>query len=169
MKKVSALWTLIWRLAMENQQNFGVCLQKAEQKDILALFEIGQSIASKTYVPPTKEAWEKELSNPKAAIYLILKNGQAVGFVSCQERENSSAYISELGVSSRFQGQGLGRKAMQLVLGVLRNKKTITLLTHPENFSALRLYSSFGFVVKTRLENFYGDGEPRVLMEKIAR
>jgi ribosomal-protein-alanine N-acetyltransferase len=40
----------------------------------------------------------------------------------------------------------------------------VELVTHPENENAIRLYSFLGFRVERRLENYFGDGEPRAVL-----
>jgi ribosomal protein S18 acetylase RimI-like enzyme len=39
-------------------------------------------------------------------------------------------------------------------------------VTHPENAGALRLYMSLGFKVESRIEDCFGDGEPRLVMAR---
>jgi len=41
--------------------------------------------------------------------------------------------------------------------------KRIELVTHPDN-PALKLYESLGFTVESRKENYWGDGEPRLVL-----
>lgn len=42
------------------------------------------------------------------------------------------------------------------------------LAVHPDNQIALRLYASLGFEIKSRQENYFGDGEPRLLLTSMS-
>lgn len=64
----------------------------------------------------------------------------------------------------KFQGQRLAKLAMAKLLKELENYKIVDLVVHPENITAIKLYELFGFIIKDRKENYYGDGEPRLIM-----
>lgn len=61
---------------------------------------------------------------------------------------------------------GIGRAVLEQILSEFQYVKRIDLVTHPEN-PALGLYQSLGFAVEERKENFYGDGEPRLVLARI--
>jgi [ribosomal protein S18]-alanine N-acetyltransferase len=45
----------------------------------------------------------------------------------------------------------------------------VELAVHPDNDAARSLYGSLGFEPSRREENFFGDGEPRVIMVRTRR
>lgn len=53
---------------------------------------------------------------------------------------------------------------MLFILEKCKGADRVDLVTHPENRSALELYSSLGFKVEARQENYFGDGEPRLVL-----
>ncbi len=55
---------------------------------------------------------------------------------------------------------------MELLFEKLKDYKKLTLCVHPDNH-ARKLYGSFGFKVESRKENYFGDGEPRLIMIKL--
>ena len=55
---------------------------------------------------------------------------------------------------------------MKFILEELSDAKTIELATHPKNEAAIKLYASFGFIVTSQKENYFGDNEPRIIMIK---
>jgi len=114
----------------------------------------------------TEKEWQEELARKDAKIYAIIKGGEIVGDVSYEIKNKNTVYISGLCVDKKFQGQGIGREAIKILLGLeeLKNAKRIELVTHPENKNAIRIYESFGFKKEKQIENFYGDGQPRILM-----
>jgi len=67
-------------------------------------------------------------------------------------------------IHPNFQGQGIGREAVLFRLEKLKGVKRVWLVTHPENFKIINLYQSLGFKIEKRLENYFGDGEPRIIL-----
>jgi ribosomal protein S18 acetylase RimI-like enzyme len=140
-----------------------IILQKAIIEDIPKLLDIENKLVGlKTYVgETTKEEWLEEFDKG-AVIYLILKDGEVVGDASYERKPDGSIYISGLAINPEFQGQGIGREVMSQIMEELRNEKVISIVTHPENTLAIRIYTSLGFVSGRQIENFYGDGQPRI-------
>ncbi|OGG54400.1 hypothetical protein A3D62_00535 [Candidatus Kaiserbacteria bacterium RIFCSPHIGHO2_02_FULL_49_11] len=141
-----------------------ISLHKVSDKDIPILVSIERSVAGrKTYSPLLAESeWREEIK--KSSVYLIKDNGVVVGNISYERKDDSHAHISGLAIDPRFQNQGIARKALLKMLEELKEMKRIDLVTHPDNQAALRLYRSLGFVVESRKENYFGDGEPRLVL-----
>jgi len=143
-------------------------LKKAETKDVPKLIEIEKSVASKTYSAiVTEKDWQDELVKNNAKIFTILSNDEIIGDVSYEIKSDCIAYISGLCIKQKFRSQGIGKEVIKLILKELKDYKRIELVTHPENKNAIKLYSSFGFLIEKQMENYFGDGEPRILMVKI--
>ena len=68
-----------------------------------------------------------------------------------------------------FKAKGLRVEAMTLALEKFKDVKRIDLVTHPDNIRAINLYQSLGFITESRKENYYGDGEPRIVMARILK
>jgi len=75
-------------------------------------------------------------------------------------------YLSGLAVDPAYQGLGVGRDALEQVLSEVKNAPKIELLTHPDNENAIKLYQSFGFEITDKKDNYFGDGEPRIVLVK---
>ena len=117
----------------------------------------------KTYSPLlTEHEWFEEIQ--KSTVYLIKRSDVVVGNISYERKDDSHAYISGLAIDPRFRNQGIARKALLMMLEELKDMKRIDLVTHPENEVAIKLYQSLGFVVESRKENYFGDGEPRLVL-----
>ena len=146
-----------------------ISLKKATIADIPALLELEKSVAgTKIYSPTlTKNEWKEELQ--KSEVYLIENNSIVAGSLLYEKKDNENFYIGGLVVNPRFQGQGIAREAMMIVLGKFKNVKRIYLVTHPDNTKAIALYKSLGFVAESRRENYYSDGEPRLVMARILK
>ena len=96
-------------------------------------------------------------------VYLIEEDGVMVGDISYVVKDADSAYITGLVIVPKFQRRGLARQAMNMLLYELKDYRWLSLDVHPDNH-AVKLYESLGFVATERKENFYGDGQPRVIM-----
>lgn len=142
-----------------------ISLKRATPADFDNIIAIERSVDGiKIYSALTdkKELTEEVTNN---FFYVIEKNGKIVGDVSYEIKGRDSVYLSGLVVAPKFQGQGIAKKVMSTILEKLKDIKLIDLVTHPENEKAISLYESFGFK-KTgeQIENYYGDGEPRIRM-----
>ncbi|TSC60351.1 MAG: N-acetyltransferase GCN5 [Parcubacteria group bacterium LiPW_15] len=144
-------------------------LKKATVADIPALLEVEKSVAgNKVYSPILdKEEWEEELK--KCVVYLIEEEGRIAGDISYELKSPEHAYLSGLVVTPQFQGKGIARAALAQILDQLKDMKRIDLVTHPDNVAALKLYQSFGFIIETKKEDYYGDGESRLILVRINR
>lgn len=96
-------------------------------------------------------------------VLLIQKDEVNVGSLSYEQKDNH-IHIRGVVVIPEYQGQGIARKVLSDFLSEHKNVEKIDLVTHPDNAPALHLYKSLGFVVDSRIENYYGDGEPRLVM-----
>lgn len=139
-------------------------LKRATKEDIPVLIELEKSVAgTKIYSTMLEEKeWEEALE--KEVVYLIEKDGAVTGNVSYERKEKGRVYISGLVINPQFQGQGIGREIIVRILDEVKDAKRIDLVTHPDNAPALALYESLGFVIESRVENYYGDGEPRLVL-----
>ena len=81
-------------------------------------------------------------------------------------RPDASVYISNVIVAPSVRGRGFARSALSHVFEMAKGAPRIDLVTHPENEPALRLYQSLGFVVESYKDNYFGDGEPRLVLAR---
>jgi ribosomal protein S18 acetylase RimI-like enzyme len=144
-----------------------IILKLATEKKISIFLALEKSVmGSKTYSGIDDEVEVKE-EFKNNIVYLIQNGNETVGSIEYEMKSSEHAYISGLVVKPEFQGKGIGREALKQLLEKIGGLKRIDLVTHPDNTSALKLYKSFGFVVESRKENYYGDGEPRFMLAKI--
>ena len=140
-------------------------LIRATIQDVQKLLEIEKTtIGLKLYSGYFNEK-EVEEYVKNSIVYLIKNDGDVVGSISYDVIDSNHADISGLVIKPEFQKKGFAKKAMELLFDKLKDYKKLTLCVHPDNH-ALKLYESFGFKAESRKENYFGDGEPRVLMIK---
>ena len=143
-------------------------LRKATIEDIPLLIAVEKKLVGlKIYSAGIDEKeWKEVLGKENEVVYLILLDGEVVGNISYERKLNETAYIDGFAIDPKFQKQGIGRQALKMVIDELAGAKRIELVTHPENTAAIKLYLSFGFAIKSRIENYFGDGEPRIQLVK---
>lgn len=95
-------------------------------------------------------------------VYLAYVKDAPVGTFSFREVDGE-VEVRQLLVLPRFQRHGYGRALLDKVLS-LNAGKSLWLVTHPRNQGALLLYIKNGFIIYAYKENYYGDGQPRVLL-----
>lgn len=132
--------------------------------DIPTLIAIEQTVAGNKNYSPTLDGGEWKDALTKERVYLLEKGGELVGSASYEIRSDGTVYISGLVVVPKFQGKGIGRDVMHKILADVSGAKRIELVTHPDNAVALRLYEQLGFSIESRKENYYDDGEPRLIL-----
>ncbi len=136
----------------------------ATQDDIPLLISLEQTVSGNSTYSAELDAndWIEDLKN--GTVLLSEMDGEVIGNASYEPRGADTFYISGLMVVPKFQGKGIGRIVLQKLLDDMNDAKRIELVTHPDNVAALKLYESFGFVVESRHENYWGEGEPRLLL-----
>ncbi|KKQ95227.1 MAG: Acetyltransferase, gnat family [candidate division CPR2 bacterium GW2011_GWC1_39_9] len=117
---------------------------------------------TKLYFPSLTDPEELQASN----VYHLRVGIKNSGHISFKFHGNE-AEINELLVLPEFQSRGIGKIAIQQVVDYLQSRSItlIWLVTHPENTWAIAVYQKTGFKTVDRMENPYGDGEPRIKME----
>jgi len=140
-------------------------LAPASVADIPTLIDIEKAVGNqRTYSPMLKEsAWKEELKN--STVCLIQCDGAVVGNFSYEQKDSTHVYITGLVIRPEFQRRGIARNILTQFLDERKDVATIGLVTHPDN-PALKLYQSVGFVVEGRRENYYGDGQPRLILSR---
>jgi ribosomal-protein-alanine N-acetyltransferase len=140
-------------------------LIKATIEDIQTLLEIEKTAKGlKVYSGYFSEKELEEWINSEV-VYLIKNNDIIIGSISYKIESVDHADISGLVIKPEFQKRGFAKRAIILLLEELKDFKRLTLVVHPDNH-AIRLYESFGFIQESRKENYWGDGEPRLMMVK---
>jgi ribosomal protein S18 acetylase RimI-like enzyme len=112
-----------------------------------ALFE---RIADDVFDEPiVAERLAAYLKNPANLMVLAVVNGEVIGQVAAVLHQHpdkpTELYVDEVGVTPRFQQQGVAKQMMQemLVWGRERGCEEAWLGTEPENVAARALYARF--------------------------
>ena len=137
-------------------------LQKATIADWETIEQIEKTSDRKLYAPRVDKA-EILHDITKNSIFFIVIETKKAGFVSYLIEPDGNIEFNGLVILPEFQGQGIAKAAFNKALETT-SAKHYSLFVHPENKAALKIYTDAGFIIKSRLENRFGDGEPRLFM-----
>ena len=89
--------------------------------------------------------------------------GYTQGGINFAKKEG---WILSLATKKSERGRGIGRKLSERVIELLKTKRanSIYLTVHPDNLPAVELYQKLSFKSHEKVMNYYGDGEPRLVM-----
>ncbi len=141
-------------------------LRKASAEDAVKLIELQMAAASGLYAIDTEERLQKYAED--GDVFMILKGEEVIGAILYDMEHDGSIYLSGIVIAAEYQGQGYSKIAMREFLREM-DECNIHLTVHPDNASAVKLYLGVGFTVTARKENCFGDGQPRLVMERSAR
>ena len=143
-------------------------IRKMESKDL----DVVKSIDKLAFPNPWPEnAYNYELDqNPNARLWVVEDQqgiektviGFAVVWVVIDE-----AHIGTIAIHPDFQNRGIGKKFLSFICQELvdENINKIFLEVRQSNYSAIRLYEKFGFVIDGERKRYYRDnGESALLM-----
>lgn len=143
-----------------------VTFRQATPNDIPTLIKFDREAQSKRYTAYlTVGEWLKEMS--ESTVYIFEDDSVPIGMFSVQEKTPDHIYFAGFVVGLQYRGRGYARQAMCYFLSMYSNARRIDLVTHPQNSNAIMLYLKSGFFIEAWKENFYGDGEPRIVMARV--
>lgn len=143
-----------------------ISLKKATIKNIKEIAELEKLASSKTY---SARVNENEIKNfiKNDVVFLIKRQNNYIGLVSYEIVKRKTAHINGLVVNPKYRGKGYARQAMLILLKKIQTYPRIELVVHPHNNPAICLYLSLGFIIESWKNNYFGDGEPRLMLIKI--
>lgn len=112
--------------------------------DISAFWETHYQTVTPTQAAGDIEAWTAE----GHALYTILFNGGAVGFLHMGSRGGACDWLEDVFVREEFRDRGIGSAAIEAAWDMLRAEglETMYLEVVPANERAIRLYYRLGFI-----------------------
>lgn len=87
---------------------------------------------------------------PEAIPLAIYNDDTPVGFImyGIEPRDNYEYWIDRLMIDEKYQRNGFGKKALEMVINTIKQDEThnkIKISTNPENMVARKLYAKLGF------------------------
>ncbi len=149
------------------QEKNPIILERVTPSDVSEFLKLEQGVYDQKLYPSVENEKDALQEIVSAETFFIKKEGCIVGTIAYKRKNEDIAEITGVMIDPLYQGKGLGWCALMQVLSLLKECKRIEIVTHPENQKALALYKSAGFKVESRIEDYYGDGEPRFVLIKI--
>jgi|Deesub1362A_J573_1020465.scaffolds.fasta_scaffold03504_5 ribosomal-protein-alanine N-acetyltransferase len=95
------------------------------------------------------------------------KNGRIAGFIVAVQPSLNELRILMLAVDKEFRRQKIGSTLLRELLFRFPDTRRVYLEVRIDNKEAIKFYEKNGFVIKKKINDFYTDGSPAYLMEKI--
>ncbi|MGR5234614.1 GNAT family N-acetyltransferase [Vibrio rotiferianus] len=134
-----------------------------QKSDLDAIFQLEQKLFGHHAYPQfffrqAFDCWPQGL--------LIAKEeDQITGYVlMATSDEQNTHWILSLAVDSQHRGKGIARSLVENVIAKASSGSIVKLTVDPNNTPAYKLYTSLGFKVLEKEEDYFGDGEPRLVM-----
>ena len=148
----------------EHRESLNLTFRKATEADVDAFLELEHAVKPAKTFSGIFDRDEALREFTEADVYLIYKDGKLVGSTEITMKSPDKAYLAGLVVHPDYEGQGIAREAALFRLNLVKDVPHVYLVTHPENEKIKNLYKSLGFIEGERTENYFGDGEPRIVM-----
>jgi|CXWL01.1.fsa_nt_gi ribosomal protein S18 acetylase RimI-like enzyme len=142
--------------------NERVVLREGTDADEADYRRIAKAVESPTFHANADETIKAQFQ--KGPVFIVEFEGKTAGVIACEVASDAAVYFEDVVIDPAFHGKGLGRAALEEVIARMSTAPRMWLMTHPNNTSAVKLYSSLGFREVERIENYFGDGEPRIKM-----
>lgn len=147
---------------MESQIEF----RKATVADVELYIEIEKTaIGKKTYSITTDSEEVRDVIEMNEIFFIYVDNVLA-GRVAYEIKNKNEAYLSDLIVMPKFQNLGIARKAALFQLDQTKEYNYVWFVTHPHNNKILTLYLPLGFTIESWKDNYFNDGEPRLVLTR---
>ena len=145
-----------------------ITFERATIENAAALLDLEQRVTVPKIYEPRVEIEDAIKEIQSNTFYFIKHRDRIIGSASFRLQDDGSAYIGNMAVDPIYRRQGVARAAMNFLVAQLGHAVRLELVTHPDNDHALRLYVSLGFKTEAEIGNYFGDGEPRVKLVRLA-
>jgi ribosomal protein S18 acetylase RimI-like enzyme len=142
-------------------------IQNASIEIAPALFELEKKVFTRPFDLPSRSIDEFNSFLSKSTFIFAKDSEHIVGFLAFDREEDQSIELKLIVVDQNVQGKGYGKQLLQ-TLEKIHKETRIHLTVHPDNAQGIGFYLKNGFQIKKRIENCYGDGQPRLVLEKFS-
>jgi ribosomal protein S18 acetylase RimI-like enzyme len=126
------------------------------------LLDLEKRILVEKYHNPFQNTGQVIEFYKQSEIYFSYLGNTPVGFMAYQRTGEVSELLG-LGVLPKYQRVGIGKKMLFFFMEKEKNRE-LKLVVHPYNAKALIMYLNTGWRITGYRENYYGDGQPRVIL-----
>lgn len=141
------------------------------KNDIQKIIDLDISSFGINYdLPAITEKQIREILN-NGFILGIKEKGILISNIQISEKKKGSLFIGEIATIPEKQHKGLAEKLLKRIIKISRQKriKKISALIRPSNQKSINLFLKNGFRKIKTMENYYGKGKDRILMEYLVK
>lgn len=109
-------------------------------------------------------------AQPQSIFLVIEDDGVVCGYaLATVVLEQRKAWLQALAVSERYRGRRYGDRLLSALLAKCRDSgvERVLITVRPNNEAALGLYTKYDFRKMAYEDNYYGDLEPREIMQSL--
>lgn len=134
------------------------------------LRDVMLQIDEEAFGPGSLNEWSLPPFLHYGRVYVARYQSKPIGIVELMRdwRDPGLAYLYGYAVTREYRGQGIGTVLLRMILKSLplAGFRRLQLTVHPENQVAIHIYQEkFGMRKVEYIDNYYGSGEDRWLME----
>lgn len=126
-------------------------IEKMQKQHLCAVAEIAAQSLAEAW---SEKAFEQELSNPSATVFVAVSDGEVIGFGGVQ-KVLDEAYITNIAVKNSFRRKGAGAAILDAIINDCNGCAFVTLEVRVSNTAAIKLYEKSGFVSQGIRKGFY--------------
>ena len=130
-------------------------IRQGGPRDLEGIYAIEvESFAS----PWSKESLALDLENPLSHYVVLEEDGDLLAYGAFMVLADEG-HILNLAVAKDYRGQGHGKTLMEAMIQAAKDRglRAMPLEVRPSTKPALGLYDLYGFEIKGRRKNYYGD------------
>lgn len=109
----------------------------------------------------TEEKWKQHLASHE--VWLIRYARKVVGYMTLQHKSPEHVRIHGIVVLPDQKESGIAAAVIRKLIEELQKGVRVDLVSHPQ-YAAIGMFKTVGFYEESLHENFYGDGEPRLIL-----
>lgn len=148
-------------------------IRKAEQKELPVIRQLALDIWPATYSSIlskdqldymlqlfySDQALEKDLNKPGYSFFILDFEGQDAGFAGLELKDDQTAHLHKIYLSTHLQGKGLGKKLIHFIIDYAQKAGAQSLTLHVNRHNkALQFYQAVGFETIKELDTAIGNG-----------
>ena len=134
------------------------------EKDGNLLLNLDNECFNRPFDLPSSSVNEQVTYLKDSLTFIYYDGDKPIGFFAYEPQENNQIELKTMAVIPSYQNKGVGKKMADDFLKRVKGKRVHT-VTHPKNTAAIILYLKHGFQIYGWKNNYYGDGEPRLLLK----
>lgn len=143
-----------------------ILLKKAGAKDWKEVEFFEKNAACKYYFPINWEDNIKEFLK-HSYVYFIVFQEKTVGLISYKFEDDGFVYINGFNVLPEHRRKGIATETLKKIMWIFECQKKFRMVVHPDNKPVIILYMKQNFVIKWWKNNYFGDWQPRLLIETV--